>query len=262
MAKSVEKNKGIKFKRREWLFLLLIVVLVQLILHQVSLYYGSSSTALGYVSFAGTIVSILLGLIAIIYSFVQSISHANSVAEIKSQVKHLVSAGDRIVKLEKRLDSSAVKIERLTDNYIASIDENTKASLVVAQNIKDVYQVGEVMGAGDRSDGHFSSGYTWLNIGCAIVWWAVVNNKTAYDFEIELGDVLARELDVHQEFLSGLMVAMSAMLDDKGVIEVTNVNEGVSFNGKPGFDDYIGPTITAMKESGEEKYIKLWQVLN
>lgn len=231
-------------------------------LHQVSLYYGGSSTALGYVSFAGTVVSILLGLIAIIYSFVQSISHANSVSEIKSQVKRLVKAGDGIVKLEKSLEASADKISNLTDDYIVSINENTQASREVVKNIESGFRAGAVMGGEDSSANHLITGYTWLNIGGAIIWWVVENNKAVVDFEVEYGELLAKELGVEFEFISGVMVAMGTMMAEKDFLEIINIDSGVSFNKKKGFDEYLGPAVEATKESEDEQYVKLWRILN
>lgn len=111
---------------REWLFLIVIVVGAQYLLHSVSERYGGSANALGYVSFAGTIVSILLGLIAIIYSFVQSISQVSSVAEIKRQVDVLMGAADNITTSKDMIQQSALKINEVTAALVDRVENNTK----------------------------------------------------------------------------------------------------------------------------------------
>ncbi|WP_425543427.1 hypothetical protein, partial [Aeromonas salmonicida] len=61
-----------KLETREWIFVILITVLIQFIIQASAWLYGGNSGALGYLSFAGTAVSIILAVLAIIYSFLQS----------------------------------------------------------------------------------------------------------------------------------------------------------------------------------------------
>lgn len=121
----VDLDKGIKFSTREWWFLISIMLLIQFIIHWLSYQYGGSSNALGYISFAGTLVSIILGLVAIIYSFVQSISQTSTVVEIREQVERLISAGEDITKSKNDLHASALELSGIADELAKKVSENT-----------------------------------------------------------------------------------------------------------------------------------------
>ncbi|RUE12482.1 hypothetical protein [Pseudomonas aeruginosa] len=99
-----------RFSKREWLLTIFIIVILQFILHWLAFQYRGSSNALGYISFAGTVVSIVLGVVAIIYSFVQSISHSTSVEEMRAQVEDLIAATKDINKSKDSLHESTTKI--------------------------------------------------------------------------------------------------------------------------------------------------------
>ncbi|WP_376882698.1 hypothetical protein [Aeromonas salmonicida] len=78
-----------KLETREWIFVILITVLIQFIIQASAWLYGGNSGALGYLSFAGTAVSIILAVLAIIYSFLQSSAQEKSSLNISTQVANL-----------------------------------------------------------------------------------------------------------------------------------------------------------------------------
>lgn len=123
------------FSKREWIMLIVIILMIQFIIHWLSLKYGGSTSALGYVSFAGTVVSILLGLVAIIYAFVQSFTQANSVVEIREQVDKLILAGDDIIRSKDGLHKSALELSEITDELSTKINESILATREVAGNV-------------------------------------------------------------------------------------------------------------------------------
>lgn len=84
------------FTKREWLFLIFIIMLVEFIVGSISLFYSKSASALGYISISGTVVSIILAFLAIIYSYYQSASQANSSSSLNSQIEKLISIVDTI----------------------------------------------------------------------------------------------------------------------------------------------------------------------
>lgn len=117
-----------KLSTREWCLIIAILSLVQFFIHWVAYQFGDSPNALGYVSFAGTLVSIMLGLIAIIYSFVQSISQNNSVVEIRDQVERLIVAGSEISESGKIIHSASQEVNELIGDLVYKVTENTSAT--------------------------------------------------------------------------------------------------------------------------------------
>ncbi|HGY5264072.1 TPA: hypothetical protein ACNU2R_003483, partial [Aeromonas salmonicida subsp. salmonicida] len=85
-----------KLETREWIFVILITVLIQFIIQASAWLYGENSGALGYLSFAGTAVSIILAVLAIIYSFLQSSAQEKSSLNISTQVAKLVDVVQNI----------------------------------------------------------------------------------------------------------------------------------------------------------------------
>lgn len=90
----MKEEKG--FSRREWFFVIFIIMLIQFIVQFIAFIYAGSSSALGYISISGTIVSIILALLAIIYSYYQSTSQANSSSSLNSQIDKLIGIVDKI----------------------------------------------------------------------------------------------------------------------------------------------------------------------
>ncbi|MCK6251265.1 hypothetical protein [Pseudomonas fragi] len=130
----VEKNKK-TLSTREWCLVIAILALIQFFVHWVSYQFGGSPNALGYVSFAGTLVSIMLGLIAIIYSFVQSISQSTSVVEIREQVERLIVAGNEISESGKMIHSASQEVNGLVGDLASKVIENTSTSMEVLGSV-------------------------------------------------------------------------------------------------------------------------------
>lgn len=121
-------DKKQKLSTREWCLVIAILSLVQFFIHWVSYQFGGSPNALGYVSFAGTLVSIMLGLIAIIYSFVQSISQSTSVVEIREQVERLIVAGNEISESGKIIHTASKEVNGLVGDLASKVTENTSTT--------------------------------------------------------------------------------------------------------------------------------------
>src|SRR6266571_6692460 len=89
-------ESGTPKSTREWFYLIAVVVLLEFIfLHSVYT-YGTDKEVLAYSSFAGTITSIILALIAIIWGFVQTITQQNSAVELGKQIDSLKDAGKNV----------------------------------------------------------------------------------------------------------------------------------------------------------------------
>ena len=76
-------------KTRDWLFTIVLLLLSEYILFNWTYSFGSDKNLLDHLSFAGTIVSTLLAVIAIFYGFLQSESQNRSSAQIASQISSL-----------------------------------------------------------------------------------------------------------------------------------------------------------------------------
>lgn len=76
-------------KTREWILLILLLSVVQAFIWFLSHTYSGSNNALGYVSFAGTIISIILAVVAIIYNFTESVGQKNKSDLISIQIEKL-----------------------------------------------------------------------------------------------------------------------------------------------------------------------------
>lgn len=97
-----------QFTRREWLLVIALLLMIEYWIISSSYTFAGEQLVLNYISFAGTISSILLAVLAIIYGFYQSSSQQQASSQILSQVENLRSVSDRLqqspIKLEEQLD--------------------------------------------------------------------------------------------------------------------------------------------------------------
>lgn len=96
MAESCEYKNRKKMSTREWIMVCVLIVLVQLLLHYWTSESMNSGEVLAYVSFAGTIVSIILAVLAIIYSFVQTQAQQATSDSISREIFRLTDVATRI----------------------------------------------------------------------------------------------------------------------------------------------------------------------
>lgn len=128
-----DENKP--FSKREWFFLIALIVLIQFIAQWLSFEYKDSSNALGYVSFAGTIVSIILAVLAIIYSYIQSASQQSSSEKITSQVDKLV---DVVSKIDTSKISFSTELSKLKD-INDKIDKTMSSQQEISVNVSKLH---------------------------------------------------------------------------------------------------------------------------
>ncbi len=74
---------------REWLLIILGIIIGEYVFIEKVFRYGASEGIVGYVSFAGTIVSIILAVLAIVYSYYQNFSQQRDVNNISTQIELL-----------------------------------------------------------------------------------------------------------------------------------------------------------------------------
>lgn len=102
------------FKSRDWIFIIIILSLVQAFIWYLSFKYSNSPNDLGYWSFAGTIVSIILAVLAIGYTYAESQSEKNKANTIANQINELNS----VIKTITLEASSLNKISEIKEDLV------------------------------------------------------------------------------------------------------------------------------------------------
>lgn len=83
-----------KFTKREWIHLIITLSIIQAFIWWISFQFSGSSSALGYISFAGTLISIILAVLAIGYTYGESQQQKNSSLTLVNQIEELVKIKD------------------------------------------------------------------------------------------------------------------------------------------------------------------------
>lgn len=95
---------------REWVFVIILVILSQFILHQYSSNMMNETQVINYISFSGTIVSIILAILAIVYSFFQSITQQSNSDKIASNLESLTGVASTV---NISVDTMTAQVETL-----------------------------------------------------------------------------------------------------------------------------------------------------
>ncbi|EGR3219649.1 hypothetical protein WOB98_08950 [Vibrio parahaemolyticus] len=80
------------FSKREWLFSILIISLVQAFVWYAAFVNAGNGSALNFISFAGTLISIILAVLAIGYTYGESLSQKNQSDTVVNQIATLNQA--------------------------------------------------------------------------------------------------------------------------------------------------------------------------
>lgn len=92
---SSEKSTR-KIETKDWVYLFIISFFLQFIIYYFSFIYGGSVKALGYISFAGTLISIILAVIAIGYTYGESIQQKTSSDQLLVEISSLRDIKDKL----------------------------------------------------------------------------------------------------------------------------------------------------------------------
>lgn len=278
-AFPVEKKQ--KLSTREWCLIIAILSLVQFFIHWVSYQFGGSPNALGYVSFAGTLVSIMLGLIAIIYSFVQSISQSTSVVEIREQVERLIVAGNEISESGKIIHSASQEVNGLVGDLASKVIENTSANKEVLGSVSKLTselnfspsmherKISGVIAGSDGSDGS-DDRISIVNSERIVVFLMVLciyegakRGYTVDQVENLILPGLAKKIDVDVNFLIGAFNSVLFALEAEGYVEFGGKDIGSEvIEIADSFSDQVKGKIPDSM-NGDNKYLnKFWQTVN
>lgn len=90
-----------KLKNSEWILIILVIVLLLTIIFIFVTYYGSNKDIVSYVGFAGTIVSIILAVLAIVYTYYQNVSQEQSSYRISEQIIKLSTVASKLNEIDE-----------------------------------------------------------------------------------------------------------------------------------------------------------------
>jgi len=121
MENHSEAGRGVPFSRREWLMCIGVIVLVEAWWLNTSYAFHTEKTIIDYISFASTIASLLLAVIAIVYGFYQSDGQQKSSAAIAAQLStmhtiqgHLNESSSGIKQQLAGMAETATELRRLS----------------------------------------------------------------------------------------------------------------------------------------------------
>lgn len=138
--------------RRDWWFFIALISLGQACIWFLSYHYGTNNSALGYVSFAGTLISIILAVLAIGYTYGESHQQKNSSITLANQIESLVE-----IKNKLEIQADALTDIRTVKNHILDLSEKLESSfketnsniagfkeLYIDQNSNDSYGLEDI----------------------------------------------------------------------------------------------------------------------
>lgn len=118
---------GNNFSRREWLMLIVILLMLEAGALISSHAFMSNQDVINYISFASTIASLLLAVLAIVYGFYQSESQKRTGDGIEMHLSHLRSTTDEMRAVSTNLVESSKGISGFSED-LRSLDRALQAT--------------------------------------------------------------------------------------------------------------------------------------
>lgn len=111
------------YSNREWIFIIVLILVISKFIDFIAYTYSSNENVIGYVSFASTLASIILAVLAIIYGFLQS--HQQSIASLSmvSQVETLSKVLIDIQSNNDKFNKDINKIDGIMNTLNFSFEE-------------------------------------------------------------------------------------------------------------------------------------------
>lgn len=124
----------VPFTKREWIWFIALLLTIEVLIEMIAWTFAGHQNAVGYVSLAGTIVSIILAVLAIVYSFIQSVSQQDSASTINGQVTQLVAIVGRIESSKTDLTQTLAQLEAVSKK----IDAQTNAQAKLSEDVVSI----------------------------------------------------------------------------------------------------------------------------
>lgn len=118
-----------KFTKREWIHLIITLSVIQAFIWWISFQFAGNSSALGYVSFAGTLISIILAVLAIGYTYGESHQQKNSSTTLANQIESLVAIKDKL-----EIQTEALNDIKLLKDHLKSFSDKVDNHFVETHN--------------------------------------------------------------------------------------------------------------------------------
>lgn len=129
MSDQKDSEVSKKFSKREWIHLIITLSIIQGVIWYVSLTHSTNTSALGYVSFAGTLISIILAVLAIGYTYGESQQQKNSSITLANQIESLVAIKDKLEIQAEALDNINVlktSLDEFSKNVYGQLESTKK----------------------------------------------------------------------------------------------------------------------------------------
>lgn len=197
---SVDSTDKAWLSNREWIFVIIITIISQFLLHQFSSNMMNETQVINYMSFSGTIVSLILAILAIIYSFIQTGTQQSSADRIAVNISTLNeisgSVGSSAHKVEAQvaqLNNVVFDISKLPGEIVSMITD-----AIGVANKKHVEDINEV-----------------INDALAIPHLKAVRTLPNQNYEVEDGNVITFSILF-------MTIASCIILKKKNVLEMAS----------------------------------------
>ncbi|RZF81279.1 hypothetical protein EXT43_12640 [Pseudoalteromonas sp. CO109Y] len=259
------KEQKKPFTKREWITLIVLLSIVQAFFWYAVFENSQSSSALSYVSFAGTLVSIILAVLAIGYTYGESISQKGKSDELAEQIKTLGGLIESVEIEAKSLEKIQVISKELTsfigtyksdkqvsEKHLADIQSSMLAFSKVEHkpimnSITPLSELEQLFN--DRSP---------LDTLCYLMLVYLEENQSSHSYRSmeEINELLHETpMNLDIAFFRGAMFTQSSLLQNLGYIEVDNGNY---FKLNKEFKEYIKTSLINKEElEGDSSYTKI-----
>jgi hypothetical protein len=118
-------------------FFYVVLILVLIIIAIASVRYGENTNLVNYISFAGTISSILLAVTAIIYSYYSTNSFSQNVGTLDSSTKKISESSTKLFQIIEKLD---LKIDNIPD-HLKGVEEKATRTYDLVEKLSNDFNV-------------------------------------------------------------------------------------------------------------------------
>lgn len=136
----MSKNNSSRFKSREWILLILLIALVEYVIFFWSNLFGDVEDVVRTVSFAGTIVGIILAVLAIVYSYYQNFAQRRDSQNLATQIEFLRSVIQNVDGSTDTLIDQLSKLDSMTGKIDSSIDILAESKKKI-ENLEELIQL-------------------------------------------------------------------------------------------------------------------------
>ncbi|MBU3823574.1 MAG: hypothetical protein H9917_01955 [Candidatus Oceanisphaera merdipullorum] len=268
----MKSNDKKSFTKREWIQLIITLTIAQAFFWYAVFENSQSASALGYVSFAGTLVSIILAVLAIGYTYGESVSQKNKGDGLASQISTLGSLIES-VELEAKSLEKIQDIAKELSSFIGGYRKDKEASEDHLQYIKNNISVLTSLKSSSSNNKEIEFvGPNWpvqkilknrspLDEACYLMLLIIEHNQDGMGLKNmakHLEGILSKTpMELSPKFFHGALFTQYSLLLNLGFIEE---EEGYSFQVKDDLREFIlnnmvTPSSTPPKEGTYDEMI-------